>query len=298
MSILQIIKDKENTIIKNVKDFSIEQTLECGQCFNFEKISEMEYVVIARGRMLHIRQEKHDLLLYGTKQKEEVQLWIDYFDLERDYSKIKSYLAREDSSLQEAMKEKSGIRILNQEFYETLLSFIISQSKNISHIKQIVQTLSRRFGTPLGELNKKTYFSFPSVDILRGLTEEDFRECKTGFRAPYLVDAVLKLREGNLIEEQLRTFSVEEAGERLMSIRGVGIKVASCVLLYGLGHREAFPVDVWIKRIMEALYFKKEVPAKEIYSFAAERFGEYGGYAQQYLFYYGREHKIGKITRK
>ncbi len=149
-----------------------------------------------------------------------------------------------------------------------------------------------------GELNGKSYYSFPSIDQLSEITVEEFRECKAGFRAPYLYDAVRHLKSGNLSDKELSALPIEEARRKLLEIKGVGNKIADCVLLYGLNFREAFPVDVWIKRIMEEIYFKGEASREQIQEFAETKFGRYGGYAQQYLFFYGREMKIGKKTRK
>lgn len=289
------IREKNGNIyIDKVIDFNIEQTLECGQCFHFEKIGEMEYVVIAYGRMLHIKQEEDTLILYGKEKDEAEKVWIPYFDLERDYGKIKSTLLEKDEKLKEAITEKYGVRILNQEFYETLISFIISQNKQIPHIKKIVFALSDTYGKPLGQVGGKMYYSFPDVERLSEITEENYRELKTGFRAPYLKCASDMLNS-TLKEEEIRKLSYDEAKDRLIQIKGVGDKVANCVLLFGLSHRNAFPVDVWIKRTMEAVYFDGADTSKEkIMEFAKGRFGEYGGYAQQYLFFYGRDGRVGK----
>lgn len=289
------IREKNGNIyIDKVIDFNIEQTLECGQCFHFEKIGEMEYVVIAYGRLLHIKQEEDTLILYGKEKDEAEKVWIPYFDLERDYGKIKSTLLEKDEKLKEAITEKYGVRILNQEFYETLISFIISQNKQIPHIKKIVFALSDTYGKPLGQVGGKMYYSFPDVERLSEITEENYRELKTGFRAPYLKCASDMLNS-TLKEEEIRKLSYDEAKDRLIQIKGVGDKVANCVLLFGLSHRNAFPVDVWIKRTMEAVYFDGADTSKEkIMEFAKGRFGEYGGYAQQYLFFYGRDGRVGK----
>ena len=292
---MRIINDNENTLLINVKDFSIEQTLECGQCFNFDKINENEYVIIAKGKLLHIKQEDETITLYNVNDSNDVKLWIEYLDLDRNYGEIKSFLLNRDLYLQEAIESKYGVRILNQEFYESLLSFIISQNKNITHIKQIVKTISERYGEPLGEVCGRSYYSFPSISRLSSVTDAEFRECKVGFRAPYLVDAIKHLNN-DLNTETFINLPIDEARNRLIEIKGVGTKISNCVLLFGLGYREAFPVDVWIKRTMEEIYFNKETPINQIQEFAEERFGKYGGYAQQYLFYYGRDNKIGKKT--
>ncbi|SHJ00995.1 DNA-3-methyladenine glycosylase family protein [Parasporobacterium paucivorans] len=294
---MEIISDNNNTVIKNIDDFDLGQTLECGQCFRYDKIGDKEYILAAKGKLLHARQEGVDLILFGVEGKTQANDWIDYFDLRRDYGKIKRYLLNRDEELREAIRTKHGVRILNQEFHEVLLSFIISQNKQIPHIRQIVRAISDKFGTFIGEINGIKYHSFPSVNQLVSAKEEDFRNCKTGFRAPYLCDAVSRLHQEQLDVESFKGLKEEEARQKLMEIKGVGEKIANCVLLFGLGYRSAFPIDVWIKRIMGEVYFGREASPAEIQKLAEERFGEYGGYAQQYIFYYGRDNKIGKKTR-
>ena len=278
------VEEKDgNVILVNVCDFNIQQILECGQCFHFKKIDEMEYVTVAFERALHIKQDKGIVILYNTSVDEYNSIWKKYFDMDTDYGKIKETLESTSDELKEAIKEQYGIRILRQEFSETLLSFIISQNKQIPHIKKIVENISRKYGKLVGVVNNEEYYSFPKLDVLCNITEEDFRELKTGFRAPYLCNAIKYLQEWSE-DGVMQDLSYEEAKEKLMSIKGVGDKVANCVLLFGLGYTSAFPVDVWIKRIMEQLYFKKDTPKNKIEEFAKEHFGEYGGYAQQYMF--------------
>ena len=203
-------------------------------------------------------------------------------------------MLKKDEKLRDAITEKYGVRILNQEFYETLISFIISQNKQIPHIKKIVFALSDTYGEPLGEVGGKMYYSFPTLERLGEITEDNYRELKTGFRAPYLKCASDMLNS-TLEEKKIKELPYDEAKEMLIQIKGVGEKVANCVLLFGLSHRNAFPVDVWIKRTMEAVYFDGADTSKEkITEFAKDRFGEYGGYAQQYLFFYGRDGGIDK----
>jgi N-glycosylase/DNA lyase len=211
--------------------------------------------------------------------------------MDTDYSVIKEKLEATCEELHIAIQEKSGIRILRQDFSEILLSFIISQNKQIPHIKKIVEDISKKYGKLVGIINEEEYYSFPTLDVLEKITEEEFRSLKTGFRAPYLCDAVKYLKEWSK-DNSMKGLSYEEAKEKLTQIKGVGDKVANCVLLFGLGYTSAFPVDVWIKRIMEHLYFKKDTPKNKIEEFAKEHFGEYGGYAQQYLFYFARDGKI------
>lgn len=288
---MRIVFEQGNTIVKDTKDFNIEQTLECGQCFRFDKIGELEYVIVAKGNLLRIKQDGSDLIFFDTDKETVENVWFEYFDLNRDYGEIKKFLLSKDNTLETAIREKYGIRILNQEFHETVISFIISQNKQIPQIKQIVKRISVQYGNYLGEINGEKYYSFPDVKTLGSITESDYREMKTGFRAPYLKDASDKLADGLLCEEMFRNMHEDEARNTLITVKGIGEKVANCVLLFSLGYRNAFPVDVWIKRIMESLYFKEETSKEIIQEFAKNQYGEYGGYAQQYLFCYGRENK-------
>lgn len=280
------------------KDFNLRQTLECGQCFNFEQISasesddisscHYEYSVIAHGRRLIIEQDKEVLTFKNAAEDEVNNIWRYYFDLDRDYETIKNTIIEADPDLKPIIEQYYGIRILNQEFVETLMSFIISQNKNIPGIKKIVRTISRNHGRCIDAEGECDYYAFPDLKQLNMISEQDFQDMKTGFRAAYLRDAIDKISDGSICEEELRHLSFNEAKERLTAIKGVGDKVANCVLLFGLGFRNAFPVDVWIKRIMEELYFHEDTDKRIIEQYAYEKFGEYGGYAQQYLFMYAK----------
>ncbi|MBR1816635.1 MAG: DNA glycosylase [Lachnospiraceae bacterium] len=296
---MNIYSEDKKVIIEDAKDFDIEDILECGQCFHFTRLDKKDYELMAYGRYLHIKQSLDDsrinrVVLYNTTLDDYNEIWAKYFDMEADYSDIKAKVLKSDDRLKEAVDAKAGIRILKQDFFETLISFIISQNKQIPHIKQIVHTISERYGDKLLLSDERTVYTFPSVERLYEVSEDELRECKVGFRAPYIRDAVCKVYSGEINEERLRGMSFNDARDELMTIKGVGEKVANCVLLYGLSFTNAFPVDVWMKRIMEYMYFGEDTKKEVIESFAYERYGEYAGYAQQYLFYYGRENGLGK----
>lgn len=291
---MKIIQKDNRIILEETKDFHLGQTLECGQCFHFRKLSEYAYGISAFGKLLHAEQIEDRVIFYDTSMEEYEQIWSEYFDLNRDYGAIKKALLKKDSKLTEAIGTMWGVHILKQDFFETLISFIISQNKQIPHIKQIVENISRQYGKYLGEIRGEKFYSFPDCHTLKTVGEEELRRLKTGFRAPYIRDAAQKVSDGTVSEELLHTMNGAEAMECLMKIKGVGEKVASCVLLFGLEKREEFPVDVWIKRIMEELYFHGNTSKAEIRKRAMEMYGAYGGYAQQYLFYYGKVNNIGK----
>ena len=280
--------------LKNVCDFDLAQTLECGQCFHFVKLDEEDYVLTAKGYVLHVSQEADTVTFYDTDKDEYVNVWKDYFDMDRDYSAIKKKLLEKDDKLKDAIESMWGVRILNQDFFETLISFIISQNKQIPHIKKIVADISAKFGTYKGTYGGADMYTFPTLEQLANASEEDFKELKTGFRAPYIMDAIRRNMAGQFDINELKSMDYDSCIKELMTIKGVGEKVANCVCLFGLGKKEAFPVDVWIKRIMETMYFDGvDTPKDKIAAFAKEQFGELGGFAQQYLFYYGKSIKMG-----
>ena len=285
--------------LKNICDFDLAQTLECGQCFHFVKLDENDYVLTAKGRLLHVSQQADTVTFYDTEEDEYVNVWKDYFDMDRDYSEIKNKLLEKDDKLKDAIESMWGVRILNQDFFETLISFIISQNKQIPHIKKIVADISEKYGTYQGEVKGITMYTFPDVNALKAATVDDLKELKTGFRAPYIYDAVSRVYDKSISYDELAAMESQAGIQKMCEIKGVGNKVASCVSLFALGKRDSFPIDVWIKRIMEYLYFDKVDTSKEVIAeFARNQFGELGGYAQQYLFYYGKTVKMGVAESK
>lgn len=279
----------KNYIYGPVNDFILSQTLECGQCFHFIKVDEEEYLISAKGRILHIKQEEKMLIFFDTTENEFSDIWKKYFDLERDYGAIKRKLLETDERLSDAVNAMHGVRILNQDFFETMISFIISQNQQIPRIKQIVANISREYG-----VRGEGIDIFPDVERILYAGNEGMMACKAGFRGKYIIDACEKYKSGVLDENFLLNADYETAISKLKEVKGIGDKVANCIALFSLNKRNAFPVDVWMKRIMENMYFKKETPVNEIEAFAKEHFGEFGGYAQQYLFYYGKTMNIGK----
>ena len=281
----------ENNIVTvdGVNDFKLSQILECGQCFHFDKLDEEVYEVVAFGRAVKMEQTDKVLRIYGSSMEDYEGIWKLYLDMDNDYGLIKQSVIKADGALKTAVDEKSGIHILNQDFFETLISFIVSQNKSIPQIKQCVKNISHRFGDEVIGYNGEAFYVFPDVQRLHDATEEELRECKVGFRAPYIKNATEAVYSGAVTKEKLDELDIAQARELLMTIKGVGEKVANCVLLFGLGRREAFPVDVWMKRIMEQMYFDgKDTKKQDIEAFAVNKFGDLGGYAQQYLFDYAR----------
>lgn len=287
---MRVYEENNNLILSDAEDFDISQTFDCGQCFRWEKMEDA-YFGVAFGKPLKISQQGDIITLYNTSREDWDKIWVKYFDLKRDYGEIKSRIACEPI-MREAVDFGSGIRILNQEPFECLISFIISASNNIPRIKKIINTLCTAFGEKVTYMGKD-FYTFPTAEKLAGLTLSDIGVIKAGFRDKYILNAAKAVASGQIDLECLKSASLEYAKNELLKLSGVGNKVAECVLLFSLEKYESFPVDVWIKRIMEHCFFDGEQDKETISAFAREKFAELGGFAQQYLFFWARENKIG-----
>ncbi len=286
-------------MLDKLDNFNITQILESGQVFRFDKISNHSYILNAKQTLIKITQQHQDsnIMFYNANASELDEIWVPYFDLDTNYKEITSILKNKDEHMKAAVEFGEGIRILKQDPWEMLISFIISQNKAIPHIKQCIRNICEKFGTPLEPISgsDRHYYTFPTPKELSRATEQELRDCKVGFRAAYIMDACHKVMNGDIILNDLFIMETDKARDILMTIKGVGPKVADCILLFAYGKTEVFPTDVWIKRIIEGLYFDgRDVPMKEIQQFAKDYFGDLAGYAQQYLFYYARENSLFK----
>lgn len=285
---------KNVVVIEDLKNFNLKQTLTCGQVFRYEQVSSHSYMLIAKNKRIRLTQRPGSttLMIHDSNLSKYEDIWKDYFDMETDYAEIIDQLSKEDPHMEKAIAYGDGIRILNQDPWEMLISFIISQNKAIPHIQVCIENICQAFGELMTDENEEAYYAFPTLEQLSKATEQELRDCKVGFRAPYIMDACEKVGDNTVILESLAHMNTKDAKNILMKIKGVGEKVAHCVLLFGLNKTDTFPTDVWIKRTMEELYFaNKETKNKDIIEFANEKFGDYAGYAQQYLFYAARENK-------
>lgn len=265
--------ENNNVYIKNPECFDLKMTLDCGQAFRWQEIKDGVFEGVANDRFLRIEQNESEIILKDTSKNDFENFWYDYFDLKRDYKKIIEEISG-NKILKDASNYGKGIRILNQDPFEALCSFIISQNNNIPRIKGIIMRLSEKFGEKI----KDNYYSFPKADVLSRLNEDDLSDIRMGFRTKYILDASKKVANGEIVLEKLFDLDYETAQEELMKIKGVGPKVADCTLLFSLKHFSAFPKDVWIKRAMELL-FPNGLP---------KAYEKYGGIIQQYIFYYAR----------
>lgn len=283
---MKITETSGAIVLEDIKDFELPHIFECGQCFRWDMLEDGSYVGIAEGKAVKIYKSDSTVTIKNTTKEDFEKFWRNYLDLDFDYGSLKQSLSK-DKVLASAIKSGEGIRILNQNLWECIVSFIISANNNIPRIKGIIKTFCENFGEEI-MLEGEKHYTFPSAERLSGITAEDLKPLRAGYRDKYIIDAIEKVNSHAVDLELIKSAPYEEAKREILKIKGVGNKVADCILLFGAGKKNAFPVDVWIKRVMETLY-KDEMNGCDIASFAKERFGEYGGYAQQYLFYHMRE---------
>ena len=283
--------------LEGVQDLDIGKIFDCGQCFRFDLVEstphEKEFSGVAYGRFVSFAQDGDTVFIYGSSLSDYENIWRRYLDIDRDYSRVAEDILSncDNAALASAVDYGRGIRILSQDPFECIISFIISQNNNIPRIKKLIEALSSKCGEPIelcDEAKKhvsgaSSPCSFPTAEAIFELGVEGLGELKTGFRAKYIYDAVCRALDGRLSIESIRAEQdIEKAVELLCSVKGIGRKVASCALLFGFEKYNAFPIDVWMKRVAEK-YFS-ELGGE----LSWQTFGEYAGIAQQYLFYYER----------
>lgn len=277
----------DSVTVTGLEHFNPSHTFLCGQCFRWEQEADGSFTGVAFGRVVNIACDGATVRISNCTENDFLNIWRPYLNLDFDYGAVKSRLSS-DAHLKKAMDFGWGIRILNQEAFECLVSFIISTQNQIPRIKKIIGKMCELFGEKLS-YNGKDYFSFPTCSVLASLSEADLAPLNAGYRAPYILDASKRIERGEIDLEELCSLPTEEARARLMKIKGVGPKVADCAMLFSLHKGDAFPVDVWVQRIVRRLYLGEDASLKQISRFALERFGADSGIAQQYLFYYARE---------
>ena len=310
----------ENEYISEIiDDIDLRDIFECGQCFRWYAGEDGSYTGTAMHRKVRVRllpeqgaEKRGRLAIWPCDEREFNEIWRPYFDLDRDYSAIKARLTENDEVMARAVEYGGGIRILKQDPWEAIVDFIISQNNNIPRIKGCVENLCRYFGEPIEDLpdgasakplaadasgepaparaakgageggaasSLPGAYDIPSPEKLAGLTVEDLAPIRLGYRAKYLIKTARQVVETGIPSDY----------DALLALEGVGPKVANCIALFGLAAYESFPIDVWVRKVMHALYGLDEDDKKAMAAFARERFGELGGFAQQYLFYYMRD---------
>ncbi|MDD2215992.1 MAG: DNA glycosylase [Eubacteriales bacterium] len=270
------------------KNFNIQQIADSGQCFRMNKIGNNKYSLVAYNKYIELAQVDRELVEISCSSQDYDEIWKEYFDLDFDYGIIVDRLLRgPDEFLRKAVQFGDGLRILKQEPFETLISFIISQNKNIPAIKRSIEKICERYGEQK-EWNGIYYYTFPTPEQLADAREEELRSTGLGYRDEYVIKAARAALKGDLNLGALKDCCYKEAITQCKGLRGVGDKVASCIALYGLHHLDAVPVDVWISRTIEKIYN---------YNFDWEVYNGYAGIVQQYMFYYIRNIRNGSLMK-
>ncbi|MCI9287804.1 MAG: 8-oxoguanine DNA glycosylase [Clostridia bacterium] len=280
-------------IIDNNKTFEPKHIFDCGQCFRWNIEDDESYTGVFGNNVLNVKKEGNKITFKGICEKDIKQVVEDYFDFNTNYEKIKEKLANVDEYLKQSIEFGNGIRILNQDLWETIISFIISANNNIPRIKGIIERISKKYGKKI-EWSGKEYYTFPTIQELSEATVEDFRALGLGFRDKRIYETTKIFIDREMtIEELIEEQDVNKLREKLLTLPGVGPKVADCIMLFGLKRFEVFPIDVWVRRVMNDLYIKNEDETKvkntEIEKLAVEKYSNLAGLAQQYLFYWRRE---------
>ena len=286
--------DEQIYKIENVKSFEPVHVFDCGQCFRWDRQLDGSYTGVFGNNVMNVKKEEGTVIFKGICDGDIKEICNNYFDLDRNYEEIKEKLSKIDDNVKTSIIYGSGIRILNQNLWETIISFIISANNNIPRIKGIIDRMSKKYGKEI-EWNGNKYYTFPKVEELSKASVEDLRALGLGFRDVRVYETTKKILNKEVDLDKLQEEkNTEKVRETLLTIPGVGPKVADCILLFSTLKRfEVFPIDVWVRRVMNDLYIKNpdetKVNKKEIEKLAKEKYGELAGLAQQYLFYWKRE---------
>lgn len=285
----------EKYVLKNQDSFNLKHIFECGQCFRWNEEKDGSWIGIIKDAVIRVKTEEDTIVFTGKVLSERPLKDIvnEYFDLNTDYMEYKNILSKIDDYLKESVEFGEGIRILKQDLWETIISFIVSANNNIPRIKKIINQISYTYGKKVVFENKE-YYLFPIPEELRNATIEDLRKLGLGFRDKRIYETTRLINEGIVSLENIIDMEfTNEMRDELLKLDGVGPKVADCILLFGLKRLDVFPIDVWVRRVMNDLYIHKEdenkVNKKELQSLAEEKFKDLSGIAQQYLFYWKRE---------
>lgn len=289
---------EQRYIINNCKSFKVKDVFDCGQCFRWNEQDDESYTGIFGNNVLNVKQEQdvdgYKIIISGICDGNIEDITRYYFDLDRNYEEIKEKLSNIDEYLAESIKYGEGIRILNQDLWEMIISFIVSANNNIPRIKGIIDRMSQKYGDKI-EFRGKAYYTFPTIEALSTASIEDLRTLGLGFRDKYIYETTKKIKNGDVnLEEMKNESDTTKIRNQLLTLSGVGPKVADCILLFSTLKRfDVFPIDVWVRRVMNDLYIhnpdESKVNKKEIEQLAKEKFGNLEGIAQQYLFYWKRE---------
>ncbi len=274
-------------MIKIKNDFDLRATITCGQIFRFAE-EENQFTVIIKDRVLIFTIDGDTIIVESNKDENLKEIVYDYLDLNRDYDLIEKNILRKDKKLKDALVFSRGLKMIHQDPLETLVAYIISQNNRVPSIANSLNLISYNYGERIN-FKGKEYYLFPTLDKLQTLSEEDFRNCKVGFRDKYLYEIISSIKNGNLDLDNIYNMDSEESRNYLMSFKGIGNKVASCILLFAYQKFDVYPIDTWVKKFMKEDYNIEG--EKNIKEFAYNKYNEYSGLAIQYMFNYKRNKK-------
>ena len=286
------MKEQEYKIQCNT--FELKDIFDCGQCFRWNEQLDGSYIGVVGNNVIKVKKEGNEVFFKSVGTDNLQELVTYYFDLNRDYEKIKQELSKIDENMKKSVEFGKGIRILNQDIWETIISFIISANNNIPRIKGIIDRISKTYGNEI-TFEGQNYYTFPEASKLSKASVDDLRKLGLGFRDVRVYETTKIIKEKQVdLEELSKEKDFEKVRNTLLTLPGVGPKVADCILLFSsLKRWEAFPIDVWVRRVMNELYIhnpeENKVKKDEIFKIAYEKFGDLAGIAQQYLFYWKRE---------
>lgn len=275
--------------IKLSHPFKLDDTVTCGQIFRFFKQEDDSYDIILKDRVINVYVKDDYLFVSSNDERDLKNVVTTYFDLDNDYEKMAKLLIEADEKITKASLFSVGLNMIKQDPFETVISYIISANNGVPQIASALNNIAKRYGKKV-IFNEKEYYLFPEYEDLKSVTEEDFRNCKVGFRDKYLKAMVDKLNNNEIDLDAFYEMNTEQALDKLMENQGVGPKVASCILLFAYQKYDVFPIDTWVKKIMRDDY--KIEGEKKIRKFAAETYGKYSGIAIQYLFNYSRNKQV------
>lgn len=268
-------------VIDDINNLDLDNTICCGQIFRYEKLEDNSYVVILKDRVVKLKYIDNKLYIDSNNMDNIENVIREYLDLDRDYISIIENIKECDDILGKYLDKSIGLKMIKQDPIECIVSYIISQNNSVRNIKNSLDLISYKFGDKVMFLDKE-YYLFPSIDKLSKISLDEFRECKVGFRDRYLVDIISDIVENRLNVNYIFEMNSEDSLRYLMSFRGIGMKVASCILLFAYGKYDVYPIDTWVKKYMDTNYgFEDE---KKIKEFCKEKYGKYSGLAIQYMF--------------
>lgn len=267
--------------MKKIKknNINLYETITCGQIFRYE-INDNEYTLILNDRVVKLREDDNYIYITSSNEEDIENIISNYLDLNTNYEKINNLLIKEDSSLEQVINSCNGFKIINSPKFETIISYMISANNNVRNIQRSVNLISERYGEKV-MFEDKEYYLFPGLDVLKTLSIEDLNSLKLGFRSGYIYNLLNNIAQSDI--DKIDNMSTSEGITYLTSFKGIGLKIASCILLFGYKRLDVFPIDTWVKKYMRDNY--GIIGVKKIEKYARENYKEYSGLAIQYMFH-------------